>query len=102
MNESVSVERRSLLRWLFEDRRTGQIVVAQWPNAALWVWIAATGLTWSAHPHGPVGTTLRVIGFIALVVWALDEIVRGVNPWRRSLGAGVLGFVMVRAVMGAM
>jgi hypothetical protein len=27
---------------------------------------------------------------VALAVWAVDEIVRGVNPWRRILGAAVL------------
>jgi len=26
----------------------------------------------------------------AIIVWSLDEIVRGVNPWRRLLGAVVL------------
>jgi hypothetical protein len=24
-------------------------------------------------------------------VWAVDELARGVNPWRRMLGAGALG-----------
>jgi hypothetical protein len=32
------------------------------------------------------------------VWWAVDEIVRGVNPWRRILGAVVLAFVVVLAV----
>jgi hypothetical protein len=27
----------------------------------------------------------------ALVIWALDELIRGVNPWRRVLGGVVLG-----------
>jgi hypothetical protein len=26
----------------------------------------------------------------AIIVWSLDEIVRGVNPWRRLLGVVVL------------
>ncbi len=32
--------------------------------------------------------TIAVNG--GLVLWTVDEIVRGVNPWRRSLGAVVL------------
>lgn len=39
---------------------------------------------------------LRGIGTGALVVWALDELVRGVNPFRRLLGAIVLGWQLVR------
>jgi hypothetical protein len=26
---------------------------------------------------------------VSLLIWAADEIVRGVNPWRRCLGAAV-------------
>jgi hypothetical protein len=37
-----------------------------------------------------VGTAVEVTGTAALVIWAVDEIVRGVNPWRRMLGAVVL------------
>jgi hypothetical protein len=29
----------------------------------------------------------------ALVLWAGDEVVRGVNPWRRILGGSVLAFM---------
>lgn len=32
--------------------------------------------------------TVAFKGF--LLVWAADEILRGVNPWRRCLGAAVL------------
>jgi hypothetical protein len=40
-------------------------------------------------PDGAV-TAVTAVGTVALVVWALDELVRGVNPFRRLLGAGVL------------
>lgn len=46
-------------------------------------------LVWS--PGGSVGTGLDVIGAFALFVWAADELIRGVNPFRRLLGAFVLG-----------
>jgi hypothetical protein len=33
------------------------------------------------------------------VWWAVDEIVRGVNPWRRFLGAAVLVGAMVTRLL---
>ena len=42
------------------------------------------------HPAGPFGTAVAVAEFGGLIVWAGDEIIRGVNPWRRIVGAIVL------------
>ncbi|HUR79054.1 MAG TPA: hypothetical protein VMZ22_13985 [Acidimicrobiales bacterium] len=69
---------RRALRWLFVDRTTGRIVVAQWPNVPLWIYIVATILRWS------------LIASVALAVWAILEIVKGVNPFRRLLGGLVI------------
>jgi hypothetical protein len=84
------------LSWLFKDRRTGRIVVTQWPNIPLWVWIVVSAINWLAHPGGRWGTGLSVTGTGALAFWAVDEIARGVNPWRRILGAGVLTLLAIR------
>jgi hypothetical protein len=35
-----------------------------------------------------------VVATGSLIVWALDEVVRGVNPWRRFLGVAVLIYVV--------
>ncbi len=78
---------RAASNWLFRDRKSGRIVIAQFPNLALLVWMVATLLNWFVH--GRTRTLIGVIGTIALVVWAGDEVVRGVNPWRRMLGAAV-------------
>jgi hypothetical protein len=43
-------------------------------------------------------TALDVIGTGALVVWAGDEVVRGVNPARRILGGVVLALLLVSRV----
>ena len=71
------------------------MIVAQWPSPALWVWIVAALLTWTAalaaHEVAVTG-----IGRGALIVWALDELVRGVNPFRRLLGAAVLAVQLAR------
>jgi hypothetical protein len=72
----------AVIDWLFRDRRTGRIVVAQWPNVALWVFIVAGVVRRWVPATGVVAT-------VALLWWAVDEIVRGVNPFRRGLGAVV-------------
>lgn len=46
----------------------------------LWVWPSA----------GKANLALTIAVNGGLVLWTVDEIVRGVNPWRRSLGAVVL------------
>lgn len=61
----------------------------QWPNAALWVWVATLLLRWigALASHG---VALAGVARGALIVWALDEVVRGANPFRRMLSAVVL------------
>lgn len=84
------------LLWMFADRRTGRIVVAQMPNAALWVAAAAFAAARLAPAGGGVAMVLSAIETAALVFWAGDEILRGVNPWRRLLGACVLLGLAIR------
>lgn len=85
--------------WVFRSRETGRIVIAQWPNVALAVFIVARGLDWVLDPGTPWSTVLSVVGTLALVWWAIDEVVRGVNPWRRFLGAGMLALLVVGLVL---
>lgn len=98
-DEPTAGTARSAVDWVFRDRRTGRIVIAQFPNITLSVWIIATALRWLAH--GTADTVLSVIAALALVLWAGDEIVRGVNPWRRFLGAIVLVASIVSVAMSA-
>jgi len=47
--------------------------------------------------------TLRWVGAGALLVWAVDEVARGANPFRRILGGVVLAVQLValtRALTG--
>jgi len=74
----------------FRDRSTGRLVVFQPPNPALWVFATATVLRWS--PYDSRDDELGWIGSGALIVWGLDELVRGASPFRRVLGAAVLGW----------
>ncbi len=75
-------------RWFFTDPDTDTIVIAQAPNATLTGFIVAkaTEFVLDGTPESIAGWTATAF----LVVWAGDEIIRGVNPWRRTLGAVVL------------
>ena len=76
---------RSGLRWFVSDRRTGRIVLAQWPNAPLWIWLVARAA------HAVTGMAQLVwVATVALVVWAAWEIWSGASPFRRVLGIVVL------------
>jgi pimeloyl-ACP methyl ester carboxylesterase len=77
------------LGWWVRDREA-RLAVAQWPNAALIVWLVARVLAWGDLTSLDEAT-LRGIGTGALLVWALDELLRGASPFRRVLGAVVLG-----------
>jgi hypothetical protein len=81
---------RRFFHWFFENRETGAITIAQAPNLFLWIVILAGTLIWGWHPPGQLGVALHVIFSVALFVWAGDETLRGVNPWRRCLGVAVL------------
>ena len=86
---------RRFLDWAFRDRRTGAVVIGQWPNAPLWLFVAASVAEWLLEAVAPglppwLFAGLRIVALLALAAWALDEILRGVNPWRRFLGGAVL------------
>ena len=86
--------------WLFRNRQTGEITIGQRPNAAIIIFVVAWAARRILEPTGSVGTALDVIVTGSITVWALDELIRGVNPWRRILGVVVLTFVVVGLVRG--
>lgn len=75
----------------------GRLAVFQAPNPALGVFLAALVLRWS--PWDARDTELLWIGRGALIVWAVDELLRG-DAWvRRLFGVLVLAwqvYVLVR------
>jgi hypothetical protein len=85
--------------WLFRDRETGKVVIAQLPNAPLAIFLAAALVRALVHPAGAVGTIVSVVASLALLWWSVDEIVRGVNPFRRFLGAAVLAAMAASLVL---
>jgi hypothetical protein len=88
-----------MLEWAFRNRRTGTITIVQMPNMALGLFLVVSVVRWLMQPAGGLGTALNVVTLSALVWWAADEVLRGVNPWRRFLGGGALTWVVVRLVV---
>ena len=83
------------LQWFFRSRETGAITIAQWPNPILWIVIAAGVLLCIWPSAGNVSVALAIVFKGGLIIWAADEILRGVNPWRRCLGAAVAIYEIV-------
>jgi len=78
-----------VIDWMFRNRRTGGLTVAQLPNLPLGVFLVATAVRLLASPHAGFRTAVDLVAGAALLCWAGDEVVRGVNPFRRMLGAAV-------------
>ena len=77
-------------RWWFENRETGDITIAQFPNWPLWG-IGIISLVTLAGQQGSVLETTSAWARTTLwVYWGTDELIRGVNPWRRVLGSAVV------------
>jgi hypothetical protein len=72
---------------LFREKN-GRIVIVQWPNLPLWVWIATSILR--LFLHSGARDIVGAIGTVALGVWAVLEIGWGQSLFRRLLGSAVL------------
>jgi hypothetical protein len=87
-----------LYDWLLRSRQTGRITVAQFPNVALWIFLATVVARRVVSLGASGRTALDAVALAALAWWALDEVLRGVNPWRRLLGLGGCGLVVTGVV----
>lgn len=82
--------RTGSVRWWFEDRTTGRITIAQFPNWQLWAALGGS-VAASLVTGGSVGARLVEWAAHGLwIYWAALELFRGVNPWRRVLGLAVI------------
>ena len=78
------------LAWWFRDSSSGQIVLGEAPNPAMVIVQATAAVRWL----GVLPERRRELGWIrlgAFVVWSADELLRGTTPFRRLIGAVVLG-----------
>jgi hypothetical protein len=74
--------------------------IAQFPNPSLL--LALAGLAFAAATSGPAHDVGRAVSTVALAVWALQELVGGVNWFRRLLGTGVLAWVILGLATSAL
>ena len=72
------------------NRQTGRLTVAQRPNLALALFLILWAARAVLRPTGKSEEVLQFAGAGALAWWSADELVRGVNPFRRILGLVVL------------
>ncbi len=91
---------RRALDWLLADRTDPdrRWVVGQFPNVAISLFVVLTLIGFLVDDDGGWGTALYVATRIAILWWAGDELLRGVNPFRRITGAAVLVFVLIGVV----
>jgi len=83
--------------WMFRNRQTGRITIGQPANLSqkLFQGITLVGIL---LPRGPVRTAAAVGAVSALGWWAVDELARGVNPFRRLSGAVTLAAIVYLAL----
>lgn len=80
----------------FWKDRHGDIVIWQTPNALLIGWAILTII--SLFLNGSASNVFVWLGTLALVIWALLELGRGVNYFRRALGAVVIVLIILLVV----
>jgi hypothetical protein len=80
---------------IWKDKK-GKIVIWQMPNIPLIIWAVATVV--SLIVTGKSADVFQWIGDIALVVWSLLEIIKGVNYFRRILGLVVFVFSVLSII----
>lgn len=102
MTSSTSIEpisdRLSSTSWWFRSP-DGRLTLWQLPNPALCVWLVtlALGRLELSAAHA---TAVEGIRHGALLVWSLDEVIRGASPFRRTLGAVILAVQIATLVLG--
>ena len=84
--------------WWFRSS-DGRLTLWQLPNPALCVWLI-TLLLGRFDLSAAHATAVDGVRHGALLVWALDEVVRGASPFRRLLGAVVLAAQLASLVLG--
>jgi len=73
--------------------------IAQFPNAPLLIALAASLA--ARVLDGRAHDVARAVFYTGLAIWAYEELVRGVNGFRRLLGAGGLVYV-IASLSGAL
>ena len=86
----MSSARVTSARWWTENRSTGEITIAQFPNWPLFAIGAAWLIGLLADEDSAMNDLAGSASTALWLFWGADELVRGVNPWRRVLGSMVI------------
>jgi hypothetical protein len=105
VEDATRAEKRGLLRsgWALFKRLTQiglppRFPIVQFPNAPLiFAFLAGAVAT---HIHGASRSYATAAAFLAMTVWAYEELARGVNWFRRLLGATYMIVMIVRVAHG--
>ncbi len=95
--DAISARLRSASWWFRSS--DGRLTLWQFPNPALCVWMVALVLGRFELSAAHV-TAVDGIRRGTLLVWALDEVVRGASPFRRTLGAVILAAQLASLSLG--
>jgi len=82
--------------WRNED---GDVVIWQWPNIWLIAWAGVNFVSIFVSSRG-VSKAIWWVGFVLLMVWAILEITKGANYFRRALGVAVFLLNIALAIHG--
>jgi hypothetical protein len=77
------------------DFRIRGYTIGQSPNPPLWVALGALVVALFTDDAGTVSDVARAVFYVALTVWAYEEAARGVNGFRRALGAVALVLIVI-------
>jgi hypothetical protein len=83
---TASLEEASALRRVIGWRWPARFAIVQFPNLALAVALVASLA--AGFTEGAAHRSLRAVSYLALGVWAYEEIRHGENWFRRALGTG--------------
>lgn len=77
------------------DLKIRGYIVGQFPNPPLWIALAAFLIALFTSEGSTIHDLAQAVFYVALTVWAYEELAKGVNGLRRSLGAVALVLIVV-------
>lgn len=77
------------------DLKIRGYTVGQFPNPPLWIALVALLMARLTDEGSTVHDLAQAVFYVALTVWAYEELANGVNGLRRSLGAVALVLIVV-------
>jgi hypothetical protein len=89
-------DRRSVWDKLWKDR-AGNVVIWQMPNVPLIAWVVLTVVS-LVLDTGTAADVASWLADVALIIWSLLEIFKGVDYFRRALGLLVLAFSIMSVI----